>query len=382
MTSSSNDSDYQSEVEEALARDEVRLCALPPQPAREIPAGLGIDRLRAILQGRTKWVNGTVLHYFFFDRDTDGSQIRFADGTTRFVSWVGANPQEDVVRHAFQAWKDLGVGLEFREVTDRSEAEVRIGFLFDYDGSWSYVGRDVLQQGMNSRTMNFGWDLTASPYGLTTALHEIGHTIGLPHEHQNPFAGIVWDEAKVYEYFGGPPNNWDRATTYQNVLQKLDPAEVEGSVWDPDSIMEYAFRAGLIIEPADYRGGVRPPGTISALDMQYVLSWYPPAESAVPPTLTPFQAVPLSLKPAEQVDFTLSPPGTRRYSLGTFGASDTVMVLFEDVGGELRYVAGDDDSGQDRNSLIRAKLFQGRRYVLRVRLYYTWASGQTAVMYW
>ena len=26
-----------------------------------------------------------------------------------------------------------------------------------------------------------------------TALHGIGHTLGLPHEHQNPNAGIVWD---------------------------------------------------------------------------------------------------------------------------------------------------------------------------------------------
>jgi hypothetical protein len=29
---------------------------------------------------------------------------------------------------SFLHWKDLGIGLEFREVTDRSEAEVRIGF--------------------------------------------------------------------------------------------------------------------------------------------------------------------------------------------------------------------------------------------------------------
>jgi hypothetical protein len=194
-------------------------------------------------------------------------------------------------------------------VNDRSEAELRIGFLFDHDGSWSYVGRDVLQQGMNSRTMNFGWDLTSSPHGTSTALHEIGHTLGLPHEHQNPFAGIVWDEAKVYQYFTGPPNNWDRDKTFHNVLRKLDPAEVEGSVWDPDSIMEYAFRAGLIVEPAEYgTSGVHPPGTVSELDTDYVLRWYPTLGNEAPPTLQPFRSVPLSLKSGEQADFTLSPP--------------------------------------------------------------------------
>jgi hypothetical protein len=100
--------------------------------------------------------------------------------------------------------------------------------------------------------------------------------IGLPHEHQNPFAGIVWDEGKVYQYFTGPPNNWDRDKTFHNVLRKLDPAEVEGSAWDPASIMEYAFRAGLIVEPEEYSAaGVHPPGTISEADKQYVLGWYP-----------------------------------------------------------------------------------------------------------
>ena len=57
-------------------------------------------------------------------------------------------------------------------------------------------------------------------------------------------------------------------------------------------------------------------------------------------------------------------------------------MLFEEVDGELRYVAGDDDSGEDRNALIQAKLFQGRRYVARLRMYYATESGQTALMYW
>jgi hypothetical protein len=66
----------------------------------------------------------------------------------------------------------------------------------------------------------------------------------------------------------------------------------------------------------------------------------------------------------------------------TFGSSDTLMVLFEDTGGELRYRTGDDDSGEDRNACIRRRLYKGRKYVLRLRLYYADRPGETAVMWW
>jgi len=158
------------------ANEDLRYCAVPRRPDPVIPEGLAFDRANAIVLGRAMWANGTVIHYHFFDRDGDGGTVRFADGTTRFVTWVGEPAQQDAVRAGFETWKDLGIGLEFREVGDRSEAEVRVGFM-DFDGSWSYLGRDVLNQGMNARTMNFGWDLTTT-YGRTTALHEIGHTLG------------------------------------------------------------------------------------------------------------------------------------------------------------------------------------------------------------
>lgn len=358
-----------------------QLCGLKPQPVPQLRADLGIDRARAILRGANKWVNGTVLHYYFFDQNTDGERVTLQDGSTRFVSWVGAEPQREVVRQAFQTWKDLGIGLEFAEVNERSEAEVRIGFMVDFDGSWSYIGRDVLAQGVNSRTMNFGWDLTADDYGKTTALHEIGHTIGMPHEHQNPFAGIEWDEGAVYTYFTGPPNNWDRDTTFHNVLRKLNASEVFGSSWDPDSVMEYGFPAGLIVAPAQYHAGLDPPGTLSPLDISYVRTWFPPLAPSIP-TLEPFESAAVELKPGEQVNYVIRPPATRKYKIGTFGASDTVLVLFERDGDELRYLAGDDDSGEDRNARLTVRMFRGREYVARLRCYYSWASARTALMYW
>lgn len=335
-------------------------CAAPPRTLPTLPPGMALDRQRAIVVTSSKWVNGTTLRYYFMD---------------------GPEVQREVVRSAFQEWKDIGIGLSFLEVQSQPEAEVRIGFV-QGDGSWSYLGKDVLGIGTHDRTMNLGWDLTDS-HGRSTALHEIGHTLGLPHEHQNPNAGLVWDEDAVYAYLGGPPNNWDRTTTFHNVLRKLDPREVEGSEWDPASVMQYPFPQGLVLRPEQYRdNGIWPPGTLSDVDKEEVLKWYPPQGPDQPRVLEPFQSVPLSVAAGQQADFRIEPGSSRRYSIGSFGSSDVVLVLFEEVDGELRYRAGDDDSGEDRNALIRTKLFRGRKYVLRVRLYYAWNSGETAVMYW
>ncbi|MEU6372759.1 M12 family metallopeptidase [Streptomyces sp. NPDC046909] len=358
-----------------------RYCSLAQQSAPVFTPGLTAERLSALIGGNRMWVNNTVLHYYFFDGESDASVIAVpGSGATRRVSWVGSEKQRDVVRGCFQEWQDLGLGVGFTEVGDRTEAELRIGFQLG-DGSWSTVGKDALRVGLHERTMNFGWDLTAQGE-RGTALHEIGHALGMHHEHQSPFAGIHWDDEAVYADLAGPPNFWTRDRTFANILRKLDPDEVNGSVWDPQSIMEYPFTAGLILEPEQFRAGLNPPGTLSPSDKEYVLRWYPPAGPSRPPALVPFRSVPLGLGPGEQADFTVEPSETREHSVGTFGDSDTVVVVFEERDGEPRYLAGQDDGGSAHNATVRARLVKGRRYFVRVRLYSAWGSGETAVMCW
>ncbi|MFF5158086.1 hypothetical protein ACFY3N_17915 [Streptomyces sp. NPDC000348] len=359
----------------------VRHCSLPPQPAPAYPPGLAAERLGALIGGRRLWVNGTVLHYSFFGGDTAGSRITVpGTGRTRWVPWGGAKEQQDVVRECFEEWRGLGPGLTFTEVRDRTEAELRIGFQLG-DGTWSAVGRDALRVGVHERTMNFGWDLTA-PGERATALHQIGHALGMLHEHQSPYAGIHWDEEAVYAELAGPPNHWSRDRTYDNILRRLDPDEVNGSVWDPQSIMQYALPPGLVLEPEQYHGGVYPPGTLSPADKEFVLRRYPPPDPPRPPPLVPFRSVPLGLGPGEQADFRIDPPETRDYTVGTFGEADRVVVLFEERDGEPRFLAGHDDGGTAHNAAIAARLVKGRRYYVRVRLYSVWGPGETAVMCW
>jgi len=356
-------------------------CALQERPARVFPPGVTREREFLINRLSNKWVNGTVLRYYFFDREEDREKVMLADGTTAWRTWVGGNEQRDVVRKGFDMWKEVGLGLEFKEVAQREEAEIRIGFMRG-DGAWSWLGREILDHGPNERTMNFGWDLTR-PGELDTAIHEIGHTLGFPHEHQNPKAGIEWDEEAVYAALAKPPNRWDRQRTYWNILRKLPASEVEGTTWDPDSVMHYPFEKGLIRKPEQYyEHGLTPAGGLSPKDKSWAKALYPSLRGVQEQELKPAQSVLLSIGPGEQRNFVVLPKETRYYEFQTFGRSDSVMVLFEDDNGELRYRTADDDSGQDTNAYFRYKLIKDRRYVVRVRMYYSDRPGETAVMMW
>jgi hypothetical protein len=334
---------------------------VPPLPA---PVMADPSRAAAILMTNSKWVNGTVLHYWFFTKG----------------HFSVPKKQADAVRKAFQKWKAVGIGVDFKEVTKASEAEVRIGYSTIDGSSASAVGRDVLKAPVTEPTTVYGWDLT-TPYGSGTALHELGHVLGMEHEHQNPFAGIKWNEQAVYNSLGQPPNSWDHATTFHNILEKLNPNKVQGSKWDPDSIMEYEFEPGLIVLPHPYDvQGLTPPGTLSPQDKAWALKWYPTMAKALP-ALQPFKPAVMSLAAGKQMDFDITPTESRKYNIQTRGGSDATLVLFEDVDGTPRYLQGDDDSGQERCASIDYKLFAGRKYVARLRLNHPGPTGKVSLMY-
>jgi hypothetical protein len=348
-------------------------CAQPVVPSVDVSHIADVERARAIVRHSSKWVSGTTIRYHLFDELDPGWDLPPG------ARWIGNDEQSEVVRDAFAEWKSFGIGLDFQEVDAPSEAEVRIGFV-SRDGSWSYVGTDVLAiSSPSQRTMSFGWDLTTN-HGRDTARHEIGHTLGMPHEHQNPNAGIVWDEAEVLRYFAGPPNSWPDDQTRHNILRKLNAAEVMGSEWDRDSIMHYAFPAGLITEPEELRNGLEPKPGISAHDIAWVQAWYPPFDEEDIAILEVNRSQPIQILPGHQAQYAIEPAATREYTIMTLGESDTRLTLFEEVHSGWRFRAGDDDGGENRNARIQVKLFAGRQYQLRTRLYHAGASGEFAVV--
>ena len=327
-------------------------CRLLKPAPRPIAKGLSGPRLSAIQLLRSKWANGTVLTYHFLAG----------------VNWEWTELQKDVVREAFATWKSLGIGLDFREVDNPIDATVRIGFL-QGDGSWSYVGTDLLHNAdPDGRNMNFGWSLTDAG-GWATALHETGHAIGFEHEHQNPNSGLVWNEEAVYEYFEKTPNEWSRDQTLYNIIRKLAVSEVVGSNWDPTSIMHYHFEVGLIAAPQHYRDfGIPENTSLSSNDIAWVRRFFPPLAAAV--EVKAGDTVQIASASGAQTNFALMADKSGEFMLKTSGPADTLIVLNEEKDGQLMQVAASDDSGSPQNAEIRIALQPGRRYLAQVRTNY------------
>jgi hypothetical protein len=95
----------------------VPLCAiqLPPEPI--VPQNLDPSRALAMRIYQYRWVNQTVIHYFFMPSPNLTTD------------------QAEIVRSGFSQWKSVGIGLDFREVNVMSEAEIRIFHNFSTNAS-------------------------------------------------------------------------------------------------------------------------------------------------------------------------------------------------------------------------------------------------------
>jgi hypothetical protein len=65
------------------------------------------------------------------------------------------------------------------------------------------------------------------------------------HEHQNPKgSNINWNDDAVYKW-ASDTQGWDQQTTFHNIIEKYDKTLLNGSEFDPDSVMLYFFPGKL-----------------------------------------------------------------------------------------------------------------------------------------
>lgn len=231
--------------------EEARTVAIAENPENAARPGTHSSE-RMALDHRKMWRNGRTL------------RVRFLDGTPFLRAKVEQYAAE-WTRHA---------NLEF-QFGDDPEAEIRVSFRAGR-GSWSMLGTDALVRSFaapDQPTMNFGWfdESTSEDEFSRVIVHEFGHAIGCIHEHQSPLGGIQWDEAAVLAYFSGPPNYWDEAHIRFNVLDKYSETAINGTEFDPDSIMLYQFPASLMRNSA----GTHMNNRLSASDIAFIRKMYP-----------------------------------------------------------------------------------------------------------
>lgn len=296
---------------------------------------------------------------------------RLVNGATIRIAFLeGTQEQIDMVKRFAPQWTHYA-NLKF-EFTDDINAEIRVAFNAD-DGAWSYVGTDNLSIPKPQPTLNLGWQDEG------VILHEFGHMIGLCHEHQNPDQGIKWNEEVVIKELAGPPNFWDEATVRHNVLNKYSVDILNGTEFDSNSIMLYAFPAAWTIDGFSTHAN----DVLSVIDKDFIKS------EKMYPAMDPVEQRAVLLELGRTIDAEISEAGEEDlyklpveqsgvHTIQTMGSSDVVMQLYG-PNSYTRLVAEDDDGGSGRNALITAELQSGNYYV-QIKHYSPVAKGAYKIL--
>jgi len=213
----------------------------------------GDRNIDAVLIG-SKW--GTLnLTYSFPTSGSNYNGLSFDSNGVSFYHMDLGTQQQVAARAAF-AQLSAATGLTFTEITetDAVHANIRLSQTADQDAPSAYGGfpsdtRTVAGDIWFGRTSQPYYDLAfKGTWGFATMMHEIGHTMGLKHGHQN------YTNSDISPFFGSFPRPGTQALTPDRdgqswSLMTYTPAPFTNSgfagekVNQPQSYMQYDLAA-------------------------------------------------------------------------------------------------------------------------------------------
>jgi hypothetical protein len=166
------------------------------------------------------------------------------------------------------------LNMKFEFTDNIMNSDIRIQFAAN-QGCHSLVGdiRNATEY-MGKPTMVYSW------LDVSTVIHEFGHVLGMIHEHQNPSGNpIRWNKQAVYCYYGST-NGWSNEEVDNNVLDAYNKDQVNGSDFDPASIMIYPFPKSIVCQGKEMfvtldQSEINPNYRLSNSDVAWLKIMYP-----------------------------------------------------------------------------------------------------------
>jgi hypothetical protein len=194
----------------------------------------------------------------------------------------GSPEDHKLVKESINEWTKYA-NLNFDYVESNSEAEVRAAFgnLYVEPGAtYAFMGMQSADLSSDKPTLYLGLlHEMAEKDKRRLVLHELGHILGLFHEHQNPNCTnfIEFKKPDIYEFYlrtsGWTPDTVD--------AQIVKPYEVPYRAFDPKSIMMFE----LPPQVTRYPGPLRPRlnEELSESDKAFIARLYPRGNNADTP---------------------------------------------------------------------------------------------------